>query len=158
MEVIKIKYFDKDIDKLEKISIGDWIDLRSAIDIDLKAGEYKAIPLGVGMILPKGYEAHIVPRSSTYKNFGVISANCTGVIDNSYQGDNDQWHMPVYCIFGKDRLCDDDGVTVSHGTYIHRGDKIAQFRIMEIQPEIEFEEVEHLGNADRNGFGSTGTR
>lgn len=78
-ETIKIKYFDKEIDKIEKISNGDWIDLRSAETVELKKGEFHLIPLGVGMKLPDGYEAHVVPRSSTYKNFGILQTNHMGM-------------------------------------------------------------------------------
>ena len=141
MEVIKIKYFDKDINELEKISMGDWIDLRSAIDIDLKAGEYKAIPLGVGMKLPDKYEAHMVPRSSTYKTFGVIQTNHCGIIDNSYSGNNDQWHFPAYAL---------------RDTHISKNDRICQFRIIENQPPLLFETVDNLDEVDRRGFGSSG--
>ena len=93
---IKIKYFYKNLEKLNKISKGDWIDLRSAVDIHLAAGQTAFIPLGVGMILPDGYEAHIAPRSSTFKNWGILQTNSVGVVDNSYSGDNDQWMMAVY--------------------------------------------------------------
>lgn len=137
---IRIKYHT-DIDKIEKITVGDWIDLRSAEDVELKAGEFKLIPLGVSIELPKGYEAHVVPRSSTFKNFGVIQTNHMGVIDCSYCGDNDIWRFPAYAL---------------RDTVIHKNDRICQFRIMENQPQIEFEEVETLGNADRGGIGSTG--
>ena len=138
---IKIKYFDKEIDKLEKISKGDWIDLRAAETVEMKAGEFKIIKLGVGMKLPKGYEAHIVPRSSTYKKFGIIQTNHQAVIDNSYCGDEDQWGYPTYAL---------------RDTVINKNDRICQFRIMETQPEITFEEVEHLDDKSRGGFGSTG--
>lgn len=137
---IKIKYFT-DIEKIAKIEKGDWIDLRAAEDVTLKAGEFKLIPLGVAMELPAGYEAHMVPRSSTYKKFGIIQTNHQAVIDESYCGDNDQWLYPAYAL---------------RDTEIHKGDRICQFRIMEKQPNIEFEEVEHLGNEDRGSFGSTG--
>lgn len=143
METIKIKYFDKDIDKLEYIG-GDksnWIDLRSAETIHLKKGESHLIPLGIGMKLPDGYEAHVVPRSSTYKNFKVIQTNHMGIIDNSYSGDSDQWMMPVIAM---------------EDTVIHKNDRICQFRIEKIQPQIEFEEVEHLDEVSRGGFGSSG--
>ena len=156
-KTIRIKYFEG-AKKLEKISKGDWIDLYANKDMFIPEGTRAMIPLGVAMELPEGYEAHLAPRSSTFKTWGIIQTNSVGVVDHSYMGDNDQWHMPVYCIVAKDRLCDDDGMTVAHGTYIHKGDKIAQFRIMEVQPEIEFEEVKVLGNEDRNGFGSTGTK
>ncbi len=143
MKTIQIKYFSDKIDKLEKISKGDWIDLRAAEDVELKAGEFKLIPLGVGMKLPKGYEAHVVPRSSTFKNFGIIQTNHQGVIDGSYCGDNDQWRMPVLAM---------------RDTKICCNDRICQFRIVENQPEISFEEVESLDAVDRGGFGTTGTK
>lgn len=142
METIRIKYFT---DKIEKLSyIGgksDWIDLRAAEEIEMKKGEFKLIPLGVAMELPKGYEAHVVPRSSTFKNYGIIQTNHHGVIDGSYCGDNDQWFMPALAV---------------RDTVIHTNDRICQFRIMENQPQLAFEEVEHLENADRGGHGSTG--
>lgn len=140
-ETIKIKYFDKEIDKIEKISNGDWIDLRSAETIHLKKGEFHLIPLGVGMKLPEGYEAHVVPRSSTYKNFGILQTNHMGVIDNSYSGDTDQWMMPVIAM---------------RDTTINKNDRICQFEIQKIQPPIIFEEVEHLDERSRGGIGSTG--
>lgn len=143
-EYIKIKYFDKEIEKLRNIeNKSDWIDLRSAIDVELKAGEYKLIPLGIGMKLPKGYEAHIVPRSSTFKNFGIIQTNHQSVIDESYCGDNDQWFYPVYAL---------------RDTVIHKNDRICQFRIMKKQPEIKFIETEILEDVNRGGFGSTGVK
>lgn len=142
MKNIQIKYFTDKIEKLTYIDgKSDWIDLRAAKDMELKAGEYAMIPLGVGMKLPEGYEAHIVPRSSTYKNYGLIQTNHMGVVDESFCGDNDQWHMPVYAL---------------RDTVIHVNDRICQFRIMEHQPEIVFEEVEVLDAPDRGGFGSTG--
>lgn len=141
METIKIKYFSSALEKIEKITKGDWIDLRCAQDMELKAGEYKLVPLGVAIQLPKGYEAHIVPRSSTFKNFGIIMTNHMGIVDCTYCGDNDQWHMPVYAL---------------RDTVLAFNDRICQFRIMENQPELLFEEVEELGNEDRGGFGSTG--
>ena len=99
METIKIKYFTDKIEKLTYIDgKSDWIDRRAAESVDLKKGEFKLIPLGVAMELPKGYEAHIVPRSSTFKNFGIIQTNHQGVIDSSYCGDNDEWKMPVYAM------------------------------------------------------------
>lgn len=150
-KTIRIKYFD-DAKKLEKISKGDWIDLYANKDMFIPEGSRAMIPLGVAMELPEGYEAHLAPRSSSFKTWGIIQTNHVGVIDHSYCGDNDQWHMPVYCLMGKDEYED------QIGTWIHKGDKIAQFRIMEVQPTIEFEEVDHLGNEDRGGFGSTGTK
>ena len=139
---IKVKYFSEDIEKLRYIDgKSDWIDLRSAADVELKAGEFKLIPLGVAIELPKGYEAHVVPRSSTFKNFGVLQVNSMGVIDETYCGDNDQWFMPVLAV---------------RDTKICVNDRICQFRIMEHQPALTFEQVEHLEGADRGGFGSTG--
>lgn len=139
---IKIKYFTDAIDRLAYIDgKSDWIDLRAAESVDLKKGEFKLIPLGVAMELPKGYEAHIVPRSSTFKNFGIIQTNHQGVIDSSYCGDNDEWKMPVYAM---------------RDTHIEVNDRICQFRIMENQPKIQFEEVKALTGVDRGGFGTTG--
>ncbi len=142
MKNIQIKYFTDEIEKLTYIDgKSDWIDLRAAKEMELKAGQYAMIPLGVAMKLPEGYEAHIVPRSSTYKNYGLIQTNHMGVVDESYCGDNDQWHMPVYAL---------------RDTVVHVNDRICQFRIMEHQPKIVFEEVEALDAPDRGGFGSTG--
>lgn len=142
METIKIKYFTDQIDKLEYIDgKSDWIDLRASEEVELKQGDFKLIPLGVAMELPKGYEAHVVPRSSTYKNFGVIQANHCGVIDGSYCGDNDMWRMPVIAM---------------RDTVIHVNDRICQFRIVKNQPQIKFDIVEKLEGEDRGGFGSTG--
>lgn len=136
---IKVKYFsDPSIAKLQQ---GDWIDLMAEGDIELKKGDFDIIPLGVAMEPPRGYEALLVPRSSTFKKYGIIQTNGIGIIDESYCGDNDKWGMPVYA---------------TRDTLIHRGDRIAQFRIIKHQPEIAFVEVEHLGNTDRGGFGSTG--
>lgn len=144
MEQIKIKYFSNEIEKLDYIEgKSDWIDLRASEEVELKRGDFKLIPLGVAMELPAGYEAHIVPRSSTYKNFGIIQANHCGIVDGSYCGDNDMWRMPVIAM---------------RDTVIHVNDRICQFRIMKNQPTVVFEEVEHLEGADRGGFGSTGKR
>ena len=141
-ETIKIKYFTDAIEKLRYIDgKSDWIDLRAAAEVPLKAGEFRLIPLGVAMELPKGYEAHVVPRSSTFKNFGILQVNSMGIIDGSYCGDGDQWFFPA--------LADRD-------TVIHINDRICQFRIMANQPAIQFDEVAHLEGADRGGFGSTG--
>lgn len=141
---IKIKYFNKNIDKLKYIGGAEksnWIDLRAAETVILKAGDFALIPLGVAMKLPEGYEAHIAPRSSTFKNYGIIMTNSVGVVDTKFSGDNDQWRMPVYA---------------TRDTVIKENDRICQFRIMECQPEIEFEEVERMEDPDRGGFGSTG--
>lgn len=141
MKTIKIKYINEEQNKIEKISQGDWIDLHAAEDIEIKAGEFKLIPLGIAMELPKGYEAHVVPRSSTFKNFGIIQTNSMGVIDNSYCGDNDYWFFPAYAL---------------RDTNINMNDRICQFRIVKKQPEIRFKEVTALNNKNRGGHGSTG--
>ena len=143
---IKIKYFNDELIKLENIDgKSDWIDLRCASkeNIVMKAGEFKLIPLGVAMELPKGFEAHVLPRSSTFKNFGLIQTNSQGIIDNSFCGNTDQWHFPAYAL---------------RDTVIHFNDRICQFRIIENQPEIKFDEVDVLENEDRNGFGSSGIK
>lgn len=158
---IKIKYHNNNLEKLH--NIGDsqksaWIDLRVAEDVFIPEGQFKLVSLGISMKLPEGYEAHIVPRSSTFKNFGIIQTNSMGVIDNSYSGDNDVWKFPAYCVKGKDDLFFNDvGVTVK-GTYLHVNDRICQFRIEKQQPDIAFEEVDHLDSVDRGGFGSTGKK
>ena len=139
---IQIRYFTDQIEPLCYVDgKSDWIDLRAAETVELKAGEFKLIPLGVGMKLPAGYEALVAPRSSTFKNYGVLQANSLGIVDESYCGDNDQWRWPAYAV---------------RDTVIHVNDRICQFRIIEHQPKLEFCPVEHLDGADRGGFGSTG--
>lgn len=141
---LRIKYFSADMPRLCYIDgKSDWIDLRCAETVELKKGEFKLIPLGIAVALPEGYEAHIVPRSSTYKNFGIIQTNHMGVIDESYSGDGDQWRFPALAL---------------RDTKIEKGDRICQFRIMRHQPKIEFEECDRLEGADRGGFGTTGTK
>ena len=142
VKTIKIKYFT-DIEHIEKISQGDWIDLRAAETISLSKGEFKLISLGVGMILPDGYEAHIVPRSSTFKKFHIIQTNHMGIIDNSYCGEQDEWKFPALAV---------------EDTIINKNDRICQFRIVKKQPEIVFEQVEKLSDTSRGGFGSTGVK
>lgn len=139
---IKIKYL-RDIEKIQPIENGNWIDLRAAEDVVLFAGEFKYIPLGIAMELPEGYEALIAPRSSTFKKYGVILANSIGVIDESYKGDNDEWHFPALAM---------------QGAKIDKNERICQFRIIKRQPEISFKEVESLGNENRGGLGSTGRK
>ncbi|MGE6627892.1 dUTP diphosphatase [Bacillus pumilus] len=140
---IKIKYLDDTQTRISKIEKGDWIDLRAAEYVVMNKGDFKLIPLGVAMELPEGYEAHVVPRSSTFKNFGIIETNSMGVIDESYKGDNDFWFFPAYAL---------------RETEIKKGERICQFRIIEKMPEVELIEVDHLGNDDRGGHGSTGTK
>ena len=143
MEKIRISYLNEQIERLRYIDgKSDWIDLRSAETVEIKKGEFRLIPLGVAMKLPEGYEAHIVPRSSTFKNFGIIQTNHMGVIDETYCGPNDWWFMPVYAV---------------RDTVIQKNDRICQFRLMKHQPKVIFEEGELTGE-DRGGFGSTGTR
>jgi len=139
---IPIRYFGSDIERLRYIDgRSDWIDLRAAETVEMKAGEFRLIPLGVAMELPRGYEAHVVPRSSTFKNFGIIQTNSMGVIDESYCGSEDQWYFPAYAL---------------RDTVIRKNDRICQFRIMEHQPALEFVEREELSGENRGGFGSTG--
>ena len=158
MEKIKIKYHDG-VAPIEKLSIGDWIDLRSAEDVFIPLNESCLISLGVSMKLPDGYEAHVVPRSSTFKKWGIIQTNHTGIIDNSYSGTNDVWKFPVFCLEERDELDDPSGENDTLlGTWIHKNDRICQFRIVERQPEIEFEVVDELDSTDRGGFGTSGSR
>ena len=140
-KVIKIKYI-REIEKIEEILTGDWIDLRIAVDVDMKQGEFKYIPLGVAMELPVGYEGILAPRSSTFKRYGLIQANSIGVFDESFCGDNDEWMFPAFAT---------RDITIPKNT------RICQFRIIEHQPYVLLKEVETLGNKDRGGWGSTGT-
>lgn len=142
VETIKIKYHN-DIRPLEILDNGDWIDLRAAEDVNLEKGDFRLISLGVSMKLPEGYEAHIVPRSSTFKHWGIIQANHMGVIDNSYCGDNDIWKFPAIA---------------TRDAVIYKNDRICQFRIMKKQPCVRFDTVEHLNGPDRGGFGSSGRK
>ena len=140
MEIIKIKYL-KDIQKIERFNVGDWIDLRAAETVVMKAGEYRMIPLGVAMELPSGYEALVAPRSSTFRKYGILLANSVGIIDEAYKGDNDEWNFLAYA---------------TKETKIRKNERICQFRIIQHQPLIHLQEVETLGNVDRGGIGSTG--
>lgn len=157
---IKVKFFDDNLyagdNSLQKIGgkKSDWIDLRAAEDIVIEEGEYMLIPLGLAMELPDGYEAHICPRSSTFKYFGIIQTNSMGIVDNSYCGDNDQWKMPVYCLKGNSTNIEDG----KRYTSISKGERICQFRIMPVQSELDFKVVSILGNKDRDGIGSSGTK
>lgn len=141
METIKIKYHTDEIDKIKEIAVGDWIDLRAAETVAMNKGDFKLISLGISMKLPEGYEAHVVPRSSTFKKWGVLQTNSTGIIDNSYSGTNDIWRFPALAM---------------RDTVINKNDRICQFRIVKRQPTVEFEEVDTLDSVDRGGFGSTG--
>ena len=141
---IRIKYHAQ-IDKLKNIegAKSDWIDLRAADNYFLKKGDFEYISLGVSMELPEGYEAHIAPRSSTFKRWGIIQVNSIGIIDNSFKGDNDIWMIPVYA---------------TRDTTINFNDRICQFRLFKNQQPVTFEKVETLGNEDRGGYGSTGVK
>lgn len=143
MPTIKIHYFSPDAPRLKLTATGDWIDLYCAQTMQLRAGEFALVPLGVSMQLPQGYEAHTAPRSSTFRRWGILQTNSIGVIDNSYCGTNDEWKLPVYA---------------TRDTVIEKGDRICQFRIVENQPPIVFEEVQTLSDTDRGGFGSTGRK
>ena len=137
---IKVKYFDNAC-KFEKIYNGDWIDLRSRIEIEGHAGQYYEIPLGVAMELPEGHEAHVIPRSSSFKRYGFIQTNSMGLIDNTYCGDTDEWKLPV--------------LFMRH-TVIHKGDRVCQFRIVENMKSVNFQIVTKLYGKNREGLGSTG--
>lgn len=140
---VKIKYhLDKypGLEKIKELEQGDFIDLRAAETVELKQGEFKLIPLGVSIKLPPNYYAELVPRSSTFKNFGIIQTNSIGIIDESYCGEDDIWMMPVYAT----RL-----------TRIDINSRIAQFRIVE-KTGIILQEVDHMEDSSRGGFGSTG--
>lgn len=143
LKIIKIKYVRDNMEKIVQIDKGDWIDLRAAEDICLEPGEYKLIPLGVAMALPPNYEALLIPRSSTFKKYGVIQTNSIGLIDETYCGDNDEWLLPVYA---------------TRTVLIPKNTRICQFRILKHQPLVAFAEVEHLSDTDRGGFGSTGEK
>ncbi len=141
---LKIHYLTEDIEPLTYVEgKSDWIDLRAAREISFEAGEFKLIPLGIAVKLPEGYEAHVAPRSSTFKNFGLLQVNGVGVVDSSYCGDHDEWFVPMLA---------------TRPVTVHRGDRICQFRVMENQPALRFIPVEHLDGEDRGGFGSTGIR
>ena len=139
---LQIKYHNEEVEKIKKIDKGDWIDLRAAEKVELKQGDFALISLGVSMKLPDGYEAHLAPRSSTFKTWGIIQTNSIGVVDNSYSGNNDIWKMPVYA---------------TRDTVINVNDRICQFRIMPKMPVLDVEKVDNLEGPDRGGFGSTGT-
>lgn len=126
-----------------KIKVGDWIDLCAAENITLNCGENKLIPLGVAIKLPKGYEAHILPRSSTFKHWGILLVNSMGIIDNSYCGPDDMWGFHALAV---------------RDTSIEKGDRICQFRIVRKQPKLNIKHVHKLKGKNRGGFGSTGIK
>ena len=140
---VLVKYHNENIEKITPIAIGDWIDLRAAVTVHMNAGDCRIISLGVSMRLPDGYEAHIAPRSSTFKNFGILQTNGVGIIDNSYSGDDDIWGFPALAM---------------RDTVISEGDRICQFRIMKKMEPVRFTETNHLCGHSRGGFGSTGVK
>ena len=142
MEEIRVKYLAEGLPELQYVDgKSDWIDLCAAEEVILQAGEYRLIPLGVAVALPMGYEAHVVPRSSTFQNYGILQANSMGVVDSSYCGEGDEWKLPVLA---------------TRDVTIPRGARICQFRIVRNQPRLVFRAVDHLDGPDRGGFGSTG--
>lgn len=138
---IPIKYH-ADIHPLEKTAKGDWIDLRAAEDVELAAGESKCISLGVSMKLPEGYEALVIPRSSTFKHWGIIQTNHIGLIDNSYCGNDDVWMFPALA---------------TRDVLIEKNSRICQFRIQKKMDDLNFIPVDEMEDENRGGFGSTGT-
>lgn len=141
---IQVRYLDPDMPPLTYVEgKSDWIDLRAAREITLEKGEFKLIPLGIAVKLPQGYEAHVAPRSSTFKNYGLLQVNGVGVVDGSYCGDADEWFVPMLA---------------TRKVTVHKGDRICQFRVMENQPALHFRAVNHLEGENRGGFGSTGVK
>lgn len=143
VKTIKIKYVKDDMEKIEPIDNGDWIDLRIAEDVHLEPNEFKLIPLGVAMALPPNHEALVIPRSSTFKKYGIMQANSIGLIDETYCGDNDEWQFPAYATRAVD---------------IPKNTRICQFRILKHQSTVALVEADHLSRTDRGGFGSTGEK
>ena len=139
---IQVRYH-ADVPPLEKLPQGDWIDLRAAETVEMRSGEYRLIPLGVSMRLPRGYEAHVAPRSSTFKKWGILMTNSIGIIDESYCGDGDLWYFSAVAL---------------RDTRIEKGDRICQFRIVKKMPDVTLETVDFLTAPDRGGFGSTGEK
>ena len=154
---LRIKYFDG-ATKMEKITKGNWIDVYANKDVFVKCGERKMVPLGFALELPEGWEGHLAPRSSTFKTWGIIQTNSVGIVDDTFIGDNDQWHFPVQCTIAKttEKVNIEDNKVTVMGTWIRKGDKIGQFRIQKSMPEIKFNIVERLDNENRGGFGTTG--
>ncbi len=138
---LKVKYLAEGLEELRRVPGSDWVDLRAAEDVEMKAGEFRLIPLGIAVALPEGYEAHVAPRSSTFKNYGLLQANSLGIVDCSYRGDGDQWRWPAYA---------------TRDVFIQKNTRLCQFRIVENQPPLVFTRVERLEAPDRGGFGSTG--
>jgi len=140
---LKVKYHVLDLIKIEKIEKGDWIDLRSAYDYHIEQGDFRLIDLGVSVKVPSGYEMHILPRSSTFKIWGILQINSMGILDESFCGESDIVKMPIYA---------------TRESYIKKNDRVCQFRVVEKMPQILITEVEHMTDNPRGGFGSTGTK
>lgn len=140
-KVVKVKYHVDGLEPISQAHSGEWCDLRCAEDVELKKGDFKYIDLGVSIALPAGYEAIIAPRSSTFKNYGLLMSNSVGVVDYLYRGNEDRWMMPVYA---------------THDTVIHKNDRICQFRIQECQPPLNIISVDNMEDESRGGLGSTG--
>ncbi|EQB4340936.1 TPA: dUTP diphosphatase [Clostridium botulinum] len=168
---VRIKYHHNNEDwKLKKIDKGDWIDVRACnikvvmntkglkkesesnlftkihngkTTVYYRKDDVLKIKLGFSMELPTEYEAYVLPRSSTFKNYGLLLVNSEGVIDESYCGNNDEWMMIFYA---------------TRDGEIELGERMGQFRIQEKMPTLKFIEVEDLGNEDRGGIGSTGVK
>lgn len=140
---IKIKYHDTELERCKVIEQGNWIDLRAAETVYMKKGEFKIINLGISIKIRSDYEAYIVPRSSTYKRYGVIQANGIGIIDSSYCGNNDILGFP--CIALRD-------------TVIKKNDRICQMRVQKAMGNVQLYETEIMTDENRGGFGSTGVR
>lgn len=156
----KIKYFDDLMPRMKHTKIGDWVDVRASsvlkndkpvkweIDDDGKEFvsynffDHLLIKLGFAMQFPSMYEAHVLPRSSLFKNKGLILVNGMGIIDHSYRGDNDQWLFPALAMRpGK----------------IYKHERIGQFRLIQRMEKLQFLEVNLFNSEDRGGLGSTGT-
>lgn len=138
---IKVKYLVPGLAPIKQAHPGEWYDLQAAYTYEMQKNNRYMIHLGVAIKLPRGYEAILVPRSSTFKNYGLIQTNGIGVIDNSYCGNDDEWIMPVYA---------------TRNVVVKKGARICQFRIQKQQPKVKIREVNDLGSKSRGGFGSTG--
>lgn len=155
---INIKYFEG-AEELVINPKGDCIDVYSNVDIFIPYMGYAMIPLGFALELPLGKNAKLYPRSSTFKTWGIIQTNSVGYIDNSYSGDTDQWHMPVQCTMPMQTIkteVNGQKVTMS-GTWIKKGDKIAQFEICDVPKHPTLTKVDKLDGFSRGGFGTSGT-
>lgn len=137
-----IKYHDSELLPVEAQHKTEWFDARCAEDVTMNKGEYRLLSLGVTIKIPDGWEIIIAPRSSTYKQFGVILANSIGVIDNAYGNDEaDILRFPAIAM---------------RDTHIRKNDRICQFRFQRVQPKVSLLEVNHIRGVARGGVGSTG--